>query len=648
MYHSGFDARQGVSWKKNTMSLAVAAIVFAQSATVLAEDNKLTITGQSSAVDSIINQDSLDNFQAADLEDVFQHNPDVSVGGGFSTGQKIYVRGIEDTNLNISIDGAQQAGYLFHHQGRVSIEPELLKQVEVQAGAGLATDGPGALGGAIRFITKDPEDLLRKGEKFGGLVKLGYFDNSNGVKLHSSLFGRLSDDISILASLTQQDAGNTVDGEGNEQGNTKSKINSGLIKVVGQLSEDETLRFSYDFRYDDGTRNVRPHFITAGWNQANKQESHRDTANLQYNLNPAGDKVDLQANLYYTKAYISQKPSGSTRDGAGVKSIGFDLRNTQQIDNHSLTYGTDFRRDTGYYINSSTPGFQDEVLNVAGLYAQDQIALTEKLTLNTGLRYDYYDIDDNTGQTFKTKGLSPNIGLNYAVNQALDIHGGYARALRGVNVKEAYLLNFATNDPNRKAEKADNFELGFDYSKNRISFGATAYVSHINNAVTRVSRSVYGNEGDVENKGVTAYVGYNWDNTDLHLGYSYNRPEIDGKPLDDGDMAIGTAVGDTLTASVTHMLPEKNLEFGWSSQVVQRLTDVPSGRSEKAGYAVHDAYAKWYPQGNEDLAVTLTVKNMFDKQYLSHASYGVSTSSGQVIGLPEAGRDIRLTLAARF
>ncbi|MCV6610397.1 MAG: TonB-dependent receptor [Amphritea sp.] len=636
---------------KPALSVAVATIILAQSSAVLADDNKITVTGQSLTADAVIDQETLENYQATDLEDIFKQNPDVSVGGGFSTAQKIYVRGIEDTNLNVTIDGAPQAGYLFHHQGRISVEPELLKRVEVQAGAGLATDGAGALGGAIRFVTKDPEDLLREGEQFGGQAKLGYFSNTEGVKLNTSVFGRLSDDISVLASVTRQDSGNIEDGDGNELSNTESEINSGLFKLVGHLSDEETLRFSYDFRHDDGTRNVRPHFISAGWNQANNQDSHRRTANLQYNLNPGSDALDLQANVYYTRQYLTQRATGEERDGAGVKSIGFDLRNTQQISNHTLTYGTDYRKDTGYYINPGDSGpSDDEVLNVAGLYIQDQIALTEQLTLNTGARYDHYDLDDNIGQNFKSSAVSPNIGLHYAVNESLEIHGGYAKAHRGVGVKEAYLLNFATNHANLKEQDADNFELGFDYSQDQVRFGATAFVSKIENASARVTRSVINTVGDVENKGVNLYFGYSWDNTDLHLGYSHSRPELDGEPLDDGNMGIGTAIGDTLTASLTHTLPAQNLELGWSSETVQRLTDVPSDRVEKAGYNVHDVFAKWYPQGDEDLSVTLTVKNLFDRQYLSHASYGADTSEpgNPIIGLYEAGRDVRLTLSVRF
>src|SRR5690554_4454177 len=68
-----------------------------------------------------IDADALDSLSANDLEDVFRHSPEVIVGGGQAAGQKIYVRGVEDVNLNVTVDGARQSAYLFHHQGRLNI-----------------------------------------------------------------------------------------------------------------------------------------------------------------------------------------------------------------------------------------------------------------------------------------------------------------------------------------------------------------------------------------------------------------------------------------------------------------------------------------------------------------------------------------------
>ena len=83
---------------------------------------------------SNISAEELEHYQASDLEDAFSSQPEISVGGGHSVAQKLYMRGLEDTLLSISIDGAQQAGQTFHHTGRINVEPELLKEVDVRAG----------------------------------------------------------------------------------------------------------------------------------------------------------------------------------------------------------------------------------------------------------------------------------------------------------------------------------------------------------------------------------------------------------------------------------------------------------------------------------------------------------------------------------
>src|SRR5690606_29752040 len=156
-------------------------------------------------------------------EDVFRTTPSVAVGGSVGIAEKIYVRGLEDALLNVTIDGATQQGVLFHHAGRLNIEPELLKQVEVHAGAGVATDGPGALGGAISFATKDPEDLLRPGETFGALLKGGYFDNTEGHKISTNVFGRFNENWSAMATVARSEHDAITDGNGTELSGTESE-----------------------------------------------------------------------------------------------------------------------------------------------------------------------------------------------------------------------------------------------------------------------------------------------------------------------------------------------------------------------------------------------------------------------------------------
>lgn len=165
---------------------------------------------------------------------MFESSPEVSVGGGPGVAQKLYLRGFEDTLLNITIDGASQPGQTFHHTGRIGIEPELLKRAEVQAGTGDATSGPGALGGSIRFVTKDPDDLLREGEQVGALIKGGYFSRAEGYKTSSSLYGRFNENWSALAVATYQDQNDYEDGNGRDVLGTGARQQLGFAKLVGR------------------------------------------------------------------------------------------------------------------------------------------------------------------------------------------------------------------------------------------------------------------------------------------------------------------------------------------------------------------------------------------------------------------------------
>ncbi|MGS0466372.1 TonB-dependent receptor plug domain-containing protein [Cobetia marina] len=139
----------------------------------------------------VISAEEIEERQARDLEDLFRAEPGVSVGGGIAIGQKVYVRGLEDTNLNVTIDGARQGGYLFHHTGRLTIDPALLKQAEVDTGPATADDGPGALGGSLRFETKDAQDLLKPGQDLGARVSVGTESAADATSGTTAFYGRL-------------------------------------------------------------------------------------------------------------------------------------------------------------------------------------------------------------------------------------------------------------------------------------------------------------------------------------------------------------------------------------------------------------------------------------------------------------------------
>lgn len=607
--------------------------------------------------DTVVTGEQIEQYQASDLEDVFAGQPQVTVGGSVGIAQKVYVRGVEDPLLNVTIDGATQAGALFHHTGRLAVEPELLKRVEVEAGAGRATSGPGALGGAIRFVTKDPEDLLRPGEQVGALVKLGAFSNTEGYRASTTVFGRLTDHWSTMVSLSHSDHERFEDGNGNEIPGTDARQQLGFAKIVGRLPGDHTLKLSHEVRTDEGERPQRPQWQISSFNPLYDLEGRRDTTTVNYGFAPAGNPlVDLGLTVYHTESELEQNVFDRWGRYFGfTRSVGGDLRNSSELDSHTLTYGVDYREDRVNAGYAADPRAEEEEGRVTGVYLQDDYQITSRLLVSAGVRYDDYRLDDNNGQSFSESDVSPNANVAWEVLDGLTLKAGYAEAFRGPSTHDTFKLDRALNAPDLEGEKAINREVGFDYIYRNFTLSGEIYRSDIEDAIADplFGPVIYQNIGDLESDGYRIGTTYHWQGLQAGLSFHHNESEVNGEPLTVYvHNLLGNSIGDTLVADLSYRW-SRNLEFGWQGRFVEGIDNLETsvGSIDKPGYGVHDLFVHWLPTGNEDLRLTLTVKNVGDKQYLDHASnadYESIPGYEGVIGLPEPGRDVRLGLALRF
>lgn len=613
------------------------------------------VTAAPLAPEERVDAEQLERYQAADLQDVFESSPEVSVGGGPNVAQKLYLRGFEDTLLNISIDGASQPGQTFHHTGRIGIEPDLIKRAEIQAGSGDATAGPGALGGTIRFVTKDPEDLLRPGERFGALLKGGYFSNAEGYKSSASLFGRFNPDWSALAVATYQDQNDFEDGNGDHVLGTAARQTLGFAKLVGHLGGDQTLRLSYEQRNDDGERSQRPQWIPSGFNPLFPLETERETWTLNYGWTPAGnDLVDLGLTTYHTTSELQQDGRYGLYFGE-TQSSGVDLRNTSRLGAHRLTYGVDYRDDQTLLGPAGDRDLDSEDGSVVGLYLQDSYQATERLLVGLGVRYDRYRLDDRDGQVFSDAGFSPNLSLRYQLTPELALLASHTRALRGVQVRDAFKLDASSNDPDLDAEKARTDELGFEWASGAFELAGKLYRTRIEDAIyDPIGRpNLYINGGELESRGVLLQSAYTWERLRLGLSYHRNDAELDGQDLNVYEHnGLGTSLGDQWIASADYQLSPA-LAFGWQGRFVEGIDELDTGVGtlDKPGYGVHDLYAQWSVLPEERLNLTLTLKNLFDKHYLDHASnedFEAFPGYEGVRGSYEPGRELRLGVAVRI
>ena len=545
-------------------------------------------------------------------------------------------------------------------------EPELLKQVEVEVGAGSAAAGPGALGGSVRFTTKDPEDLLKPGEQAGALLKSGYYSNGDSVKNSATVFGstELSSNgqraLSGLISIVDANFNNLEDGNGDEIPGTESERRLGYAKVVSDITDTQTLALSYESLREEGDILYRPELIESARNAVEPTSGERDTYILNYGLDTASDAVDFSVNLYQTKLRQDREFRGINYFGS-VETVGTTIQNKSRIDDHQLIYGINYREDKSKLHDISTDPFDfDETGNVKGVYIQDIVQVSKALTVTAGIRYDDYYLKDVNDQTIEDDGYSPNLSANYELTPELSISAGYAEALRGAEIKDSFKLSSSSNEADLKAEKAKNLELGADFNRGGFKAAVGLYQATIENPIGGAlpwSRVYENLDDNIETRGYFATVGYAADGLLLNAGFNSARSELDGDTVTRYQYSSsGISIGDTLVLEASYEFTPF-LSAGWNAEFVSDINNIDlelAGEdisADKPGYAVHDIYAQWQPMKNDLLTLALTVKNLFNKQYLSHASVEDFTGNPgyeSIAGSPEAGRDIRFTASVRF
>lgn len=638
--------------RPSLLALAVAgamqpAQLLADTAPTVAKET-IEVVGQSyRAADKVITNDLITKTQADDLAETFKTISEVDVRSGPGLSQKLYVRGIQDPLLDISVDGAAQVGNNFHHTGRITIDPDLLKRVEVTSGTGDATSGMGALGGSIKFVTKDPEDLLEAGQGFGGILKGSYHSNTDSFQPTATLFGSFNADWSAMASFSKADTEDYETGGGDEVEGSGADQKLGFAKLVGHINDAQTVRLSHEKLEDEGERAQRPEWIISSFNPLYPIETERETTNFSYHLNPSqNDMLNLEVALFDTSSTTFQNGRFGPFNGE-TSSHGVRIENTSALDAHELTYGAEYREDKAE--GEGTTEYAKEEGEVYALFLQDKFQATERLILNSGLRYDHYELNDSSDVDRSSSGFSPNAGFDYQITPAVSVFGSHAEAHKGLIVRETFLSTFVSIGDDVEEQEAKTQELGVRYEEQGLSLSAKIYKTEITNMTNRAG-STHVNAGDLDSKGLVLEASKQWRELTAGLSFHANDAEVDGDDANAYDHSgAANTIGNTLIANLDYQInPE--LAIGWVGNFVQGEDDIDTSAGEinKPGYAVHDVYAQWTPANIEQLTVNFGINNLFDKEYLDHASVGDFTEYFDIAGYAAPGRDVRLSVAWKF
>lgn len=677
------------------LSVAVSAILCSQLA-VAATDvpsttlQTITVTANSSVrekvqEDGVDVEDYTPAQQASHLSDFLNVVPGVTIGGTSAVNQRIRIRGLEDSNLKVTIDGARQEGKLFYHMGDITIDPDLLKQADVAVGNNSVTLGNDALGGAVAFKTVDAADLLKPGQKIGAKLKAGYASNNDELLTSATVFGAPSDNVDLLAYYGKRDTSSGEDGEGRELFED-SESESFLLKAGAYVGNDHHVGASFSRTEKEGIFPFRPDFPSRS-EPPIPQQVKRDTYGIDYKFNPSNPLIDIDTNVYQTKTRILRDSDYINDPGfdfnAQVQTTGAKIQNTSDIatnvGTHKLISGIEHYKKESEMERDFFKTGSDEATNTS-VYLEDQWR-NGKLTLTPGVRYDRYKSPEFIagGKTYDN--VVGALAASYEIAPLTQVFASYTQLFNGPDLSQTIFNSdgdktYVNND--LKAEEGSNAEVGIVTTLRDLTVAGDAlqlsgkyfetdienYIEFVRAGGSRVGmncttgqlgtsaapeacQGVINKDEDFKIKGVELAADYKMNN--FSMGLSYSRARSKG---DKTGYSIPSVTGSSSESGDKYMVnlaysPTETTDIGWrSTYVASVMPNTSANDIEKPSYDVHDIFMNYSPKQIEGLKATVGVYNLFDEAYASHSSR--LNPIDDVATDFEPGRNIKASLTYQF
>jgi hemoglobin/transferrin/lactoferrin receptor protein len=429
---------------------------------------------------SVINQSTMQMIDPKRVNELFYNVPGVTFQDrGDSPESAINIRGLQDFGrVAVIVDGARQNYQRSGHnaQGSFFLEPELLAGIDVVRGPTANIYGSGAIGGVASFRTKDVQDVLRPGERWG--TEVGGSFGSNAGRAMGSAFtgGHIGANADLFLGVTTRTQSNYKDGDGNLITNTGNHVNSQIAKLTVRPWEGHQFKFGGIFQEDDyniGQYNRGP-IATAAQralfqgSSIYRSEAKNYTGTARWTYARPEDKLfNWDANVYWNRtdndqwkiAHLSATAQGGvcTTPGNNVSgcvgdprgylldTIGFDVNNTSRFDfgdlRNAITFGADGFQDDVTTTeargnsNVTTPG---GVRTVTGGFVQWKMNYSSWLEVVGAIRYDNYQLEQfnisSQGERF-----SPKITVGVTPFRGFTPYVSYAEGYRAPSISETLI-----------------------------------------------------------------------------------------------------------------------------------------------------------------------------------------------------------------
>lgn len=429
------------------------------------------------------------------------------------------VQGLPGKYTQILRDGLPLFGGYSGSFSVLQIPPLDLKQVEIIKGASSTLYGGGAIAGMINLISKTPK---LNDPQHSVLVNYSTLNEFNLNTFHSGRNKKTG--YTFFAGTTLQRAVDV-----NKDGfSDVPDLKTFLFhpKLFLYPNEKNTVTLEYDGTYEDrnggdmqvlhATKDNTHQFfiqnksfrnsIAATW-----QNKLSKTAELNFKGLVSFFNRDINTNVFGMKA--------------AQQTYFTELSYLKKWNTHTLVAGINI---SGENFNKKSPdsSFINPYNNhIMGAFVQDDWKFTQKLTAQTGLRFDYNDAYEPV--------LLPRLSLLYKFNTHFT-----SRLGGGLGYKAPTVFNNDVDErelaghnlaPGILTEKSIGANWDVNYKQNfdewHITINQMFYVTQINRPVIAENNSIYYSyinaTKPLNTKGFETYVAIKHDDLEIYLGYTY-------------------------------------------------------------------------------------------------------------------------------
>lgn len=621
------------------------------------------------------------------MADVFRYVPGATSHQGEGNRDQVVLRGIS-TSADFYVDGIRDDAQVFRDLYN-------LERVEVLKGTGGMIFGRGGAGGVVNRVTKRPGfnpidevtftvgsyDFLRStidiGNKFSStaawrLNAMAERSNSfrNGVDMSryavNPMFTLVPNDQSTVTLsyehlVDDRTADRGIPSQNGEPfhtdpstffGNADQSRARSIVDGFSAILDHDLgggVQFKNSFRithYDKFYQNVFPNTTTpvnasgqvtlSAYNNANQRTNIFNQSDLTTKVNVGGFEHTLLTGLE-----LGHQDSTNKRN-TGFFGAGAGTTTTTPPAGTYTGIATSFRPN-------GTDADNNVKADIAGIYAQDQIALSKEWKALAGLRYDYFraSLDDRrtlvapTDLSHADQAFSPRAGLIWTPTAQSTYYASYSYSF----LPSAETLSLAANTANLDPENAKNYEIGgrWDLLSN-LSLSAALFRLERNNV-----RNPDGSDGiilsgqqrtDGIEIGLQGDITHNWQ---VYAGYSH---------LDAHVTKSSGAVGSPVVGNRPQLTPENTwsiwnkfaLGGGWGTGlgfVYQGASFANADNAVKLPAFTRTDGAVYYAFADGKTKLALNIENIFNKKY-----YPTADANNNIT--PGAPLNARLTLSMNF